>query len=279
MQQMVEANPNPMVLSNQRIHPYVSGISVKRSLNVVQSAWCELCKIVCNNQVNLNSHKLGKKHKKNLKKLEESKSVVNVAAEPTATVVFEVEDATTVKEMPSGESSQAEPAATVVAEVEDTTTVKEMPSGESAQAEPAATVVLEVEDSTTVKEIPSGESAQGKKARRKSKHEEDLETKRQKLMKGGTAVDSLRACIICNVVCNSETVFQMHLAGQKHAAKVNKLTVVIGIRGINHCVYHYIRALTENESIVYFSYRFGWLLVPNNALSLPPSLPHFIMHV
>lgn len=89
MQQMVGTNPNPMVWNNQRIHPYTGGISMKslKKTKVVQSAWCELCKVDCNSHEMLNTHKMGKKHKKNMKKLEESKNVVNVAAEHAATEV------------------------------------------------------------------------------------------------------------------------------------------------------------------------------------------------
>ncbi|XP_062116601.1 uncharacterized protein LOC133830607 [Humulus lupulus] len=47
----------------------------------------------------------------------------------------------------------------------------------------------------------------------------ELETKRWKLVKSGTAVDSVRVCTICNVVCNSQEVFNTHKAGKKHAAQ------------------------------------------------------------
>lgn len=169
MEQMVGANPNPMVWNNQRIHPFAGGISMKKSLKktkVVQSAWCELCNIDCNSQDILNKHKLGKRHMKNLKKLEESKNVVTIG--PVAT--------------------------------------------------------MEPQQPATVKEVSSGDGAKGKGRKRilASKPEEDIETKRRKLVEGGTAADSLRICTVCNVVCNSETVFNLHLAGQKHAAKVNK---------------------------------------------------------
>lgn len=49
----------------------------------------------------------------------------------------------------------------------------------------------------------------------------ELEKKRRKLLNGGTAVDSLRVCSVCNVVCNSQEVFHKHLAGKKHAAQVS----------------------------------------------------------
>ncbi|GMI76791.1 hypothetical protein HRI_001348400 [Hibiscus trionum] len=51
---------------------------------------------------------------------------------------------------------------------------------------------------------------------------EDLETKKRKVMEGGAAAAAVRVCTICNVVCNSQKVFEFHLTGQKHAAMVKK---------------------------------------------------------
>lgn len=54
--------------------------------------------------------------------------------------------------------------------------------------------------------------------------EKDLETKRRKVVESGASAAAIRICTICNVVCNSQTVFNTHLAGQKHADKVKKMT-------------------------------------------------------
>lgn len=51
--------------------------------------------------------------------------------------------------------------------------------------------------------------------------DKDLESKKQKLLSGGAAVDSVRVCTICNVVCNSQEVFNKHLTGKRHADQVN----------------------------------------------------------
>ncbi|KAK8617167.1 hypothetical protein V6N13_117134 [Hibiscus sabdariffa] len=51
---------------------------------------------------------------------------------------------------------------------------------------------------------------------------EDLETKKRKVMEGGAAAAAVRVCTTCNVVCNSQKVFEFHLTGQKHAAMVKK---------------------------------------------------------
>lgn len=49
---------------------------------------------------------------------------------------------------------------------------------------------------------------------------EDIETKTRKLTQGGTAADAVRICTICNVVCNSQVVFDKHITGKKHAIQV-----------------------------------------------------------
>lgn len=50
---------------------------------------------------------------------------------------------------------------------------------------------------------------------------EELEAKKRKMLEGGASADSMMFCTICNVACNSQAVFIMHLSGRKHAAQVN----------------------------------------------------------
>ncbi|CAI9752734.1 unnamed protein product [Fraxinus pennsylvanica] len=134
-----------------------------KKTKVVQSAWCEVCKIECNSKDVFDQHKLGKKHKKNMEKLNGITSTF-VAASASLIGPQEKQD-------------------------------KEKATG--------------------------GQKAQ----KRAAQQTEDLETKRRKVLEGGAAVDAVRACVFCNVVCNSETVFNHHLAGQKHASVVKKLAV------------------------------------------------------
>lgn len=51
---------------------------------------------------------------------------------------------------------------------------------------------------------------------------EDVETKKQKVLNGGAAADAVRVCTHCNVVCNSELVYNSHIAGKKHIAMMNR---------------------------------------------------------
>lgn len=51
---------------------------------------------------------------------------------------------------------------------------------------------------------------------------ENLENKTRKVLEGGAATNEVRKCLVCKVVCNSETVFRLHLAGKKHIANMKK---------------------------------------------------------
>ncbi|XP_015158918.1 uncharacterized protein [Solanum tuberosum] len=51
---------------------------------------------------------------------------------------------------------------------------------------------------------------------------EKLETKTQKVLEGGAAANDVRQCLVCKVVCNSETVFSHHVTGKKHIANMKR---------------------------------------------------------
>lgn len=80
---------------------------------------------------------------------------------------------------------------------------------------------------------------------------EDLDTKKRKIVESGTAADSVRTCTVCNIVCNSQTVFDSHLAGQKHAVMVKKQAV----SGISESVPSLVAAL-PNQFLQKNPYRY-----------------------
>lgn len=140
----------------------------QKKMKVVQSAYCEVCKVDCNSKDVLDQHKLGKKHKKNLEKLQAAAAGCSVSAGSSNPVIGPQEN----------------------------------PS--------------------------KSENGNGQKSKKKAAEPlEDLDTKRRRILEGGAAADAVRVCSFCNVVCNSDTVFNSHLAGQKHAAMLKKLA---GIR-------------------------------------------------
>ncbi|CAI9109804.1 OLC1v1009708C1 [Oldenlandia corymbosa var. corymbosa] len=146
-----------------------------KKIKIVQSVWCEVCKVDCNTKNVLDQHKLGKKHKKNLQKLIQLANPQVVSPSPV--------------------SGPLHPPASTVAD---------------------KPVIGPAENPL------KGNSSSSQTATNEAAAAGDLEIKRKKMLEGGAAADSVRMCAICNVVCNSETVFATHLAGQKHAAKLKK---------------------------------------------------------
>lgn len=67
------------------------------------------------------------------------------------------------------------------------------------------------------------------KSKRPASTQGDLETKRMKIVAEGASATSVRVCAACNVVCNSETVFNAHIAGQKHAASMKKYLALAAV--------------------------------------------------
>ncbi|KAA0057979.1 zinc finger protein 346 [Cucumis melo var. makuwa] len=174
--------------------PYVAAIgpqydgSLKKKLKknkVVQSAWCEVCKISCNSNEIYAMHLSGKKHLKNVEKVEKGKSDVSTSNAPQLATV------------------------PVIGPMENP--VANNPSSDDIQ---------KTQKSST--QTPEG-----------------LETKKRKIVKSGRAANSVRTCTICNVVCNSQTVFDSHLAGQKHASMMKKQ----GVSGMSIVVPPLITAL------------------------------------
>lgn len=170
-EQLVPATSKPTMWTNPAIHPCGPWKKGPKKVKVVQSQFCEVCKITCNTKEVLDKHKTGKKHMKNLEKRQ---AATAAAATPKPAAV---------------------PNNPVI----------------GPQVKPGM-----------------GNSVSGQK-RNKAETVEDLEIKKKKIMEGGAAANAVRSCAICNVVCNSETVFKFHLAGQKHASMLKKLTGGTGL--------------------------------------------------
>ncbi|XP_072951703.1 uncharacterized protein [Typha angustifolia] len=138
---------------------------LSRVPNFIQSVYCEVCKLNCNSQDALNNHKFGKKHQRNLQKLQESM----------------------------------------------------MPSSSNAVV---GFVASAMKDASAANKGKAAIEQMKRKA--KCASDEDLETKKRKVLEGGAAASAVRVCSLCNIVCNSQKVFEFHIAGQKHIAVVKK---------------------------------------------------------
>ncbi|XP_021733940.1 zinc finger RNA-binding protein-like [Chenopodium quinoa] len=146
-------------------------LSKKRKIDEPAPAWCDVCKISCTSNDGLNMHLVGKKHQKNLRKLQ------NPNINPITPV-------STAAPQPSKNP---------------TTAAAKMPVSKPQQVK---------------------------------KKGLSMETKKQNVLECGAAANAVRTCTICGVVCNSETVFNSHLAGQKHVAMVKQAEAAKAISGL-----------------------------------------------
>ncbi|WOL01714.1 formin-like protein 5 [Canna indica] len=141
----------------------------KWTTKVVQSAYCEACQVKCDTQEVLQIHKQGKKHKKNMQKLQDS-----ITAKP-----------------------KVAPVTSVVENVIIAPVIENKPPAEE-------------------------EKVFGIQKRKKDATSGDLEEKKRKVLQGGAAAGEVKVCVLCNVVVNSQKVYDYHIAGQKHATMVKK---------------------------------------------------------
>lgn len=163
--QLASADWNLKLQTNARPHGNGTRNRGQKKNIIVQSAWCEICKVECNSKDVLDTHKMGRRHKKNLEKLNATAPLPPPFAWGSTNPVIGP------KENPFNGQTAA--------------------SQETRKRAPAPI--------------------------------DDMDAKMRKILKSGTMAEAIRTCTICNVICNSDTAFSAHLAGQKHAAMVNRL--------------------------------------------------------
>ncbi|KAL5723082.1 hypothetical protein ACHQM5_006526 [Ranunculus cassubicifolius] len=164
---------------------------------------CSTCNVVCNNQVVFETHLVGKKHASQVGMLKKS-TIVQSAWCEICSIECTSQDA--LKTHRKGKKHQKNLKKLHIANIHVST---------SSQI-PSMSIIGPQEN-------PSNNNGNVvKRAKKKAASVEDVEAKRQKVVSGGAAADAVRVCSICNVVCNSQFVFNTHLVGQKHISMVKK---------------------------------------------------------
>ena len=144
---------------------------MKKKPKALQPAPCEVCKIQCDTLEVLMIHKQGKKHKKNLEKLQDSITPKPIIKPPSNVI-----------------SPSMAPAAVSNCVV---------PCVQPKKKKSCSAATLE-----------------------------DLEVKKRRVLEAGAVQDEVRICGVCNVVVNSQKVYEFHIAGQKHQAMIQKQQAV-----------------------------------------------------
>ncbi|KAM7487944.1 hypothetical protein LguiB_025428 [Lonicera macranthoides] len=219
--------------------------------NVINPIRCEVCKIDCNSRDVLEKHMLGKKHKRNVQMQQMvppaifpspletilNESLGQTISGASGMIVGEELEAKKRKMLEGGASADSMMFCTICNVACNSQAVFIMHlSGRKHTAQ-----VLEKSSSTTngnpdyaapvVEPVENRETSEGevvnihepkRKAPESQTPQEDIETKKRKIVEGGAAESDIRVCTLCKVVCNSPEVFKFHLGGQKHAAMVKK---------------------------------------------------------
>ncbi|GLJ18600.1 hypothetical protein SUGI_0331260 [Cryptomeria japonica] len=185
--------------------------------------WCSVCEIECNSGEVLETHCLGRKHRRRLEKKEEllafqKKVNENHMQQPGTGNIEEnlkIDDKNNMHTPLGSIQTNAKKKQNDLSDIKSQADQQQM-----------VTVKIEHPDKNQNQEgeadAKASNSNQGKR-KQKAKAADNLDTKRQRLLDAGTLISDLKVCTLCNAVCNSQIVFESHLAGKKHTAQVKKL--------------------------------------------------------
>ncbi|XVE76920.1 hypothetical protein DITRI_Ditri13aG0019200 [Diplodiscus trichospermus] len=186
-----------------------------------RKAWCELCRVDCMIPGNLEQHKRGKRHKRNLqvhKKLQKLNKVItgqqSVQGPNSGSVVVQLE------KFEGSEEKQHQEETLPLTASNDNMKESEQQKDIAHRAEASTTNPAEAKRKLR---DPSGAHAPGlkrKRGRRGGKHRKSKEGPRR-------AVEPVKPkgcipymCDLCNVKCESQVAFNSHLAGKNHVANL-----------------------------------------------------------
>ncbi|KAL4178763.1 hypothetical protein AMTRI_Chr13g83860 [Amborella trichopoda] len=225
---------------------------------------CDICKVECNSQEILNQHLSGKKHKKNLQKLQndiQTQSAPTSLSQPSipGSQILISESGPPISDSqprPSLEGSQpsiTEPSFQIEnnpsnlqetqQEIMKNGNETEKPLGESVPTEQLVTSVEQpvgsaeqlpsekAEPLNTDAKKPESNSANARPFRRGNfkrhnpRFNPDMrKAKRQKHSKKAETIrEQPKVCSLCNVTCDTQAVFEVHLAGKRHMSRVKRL--------------------------------------------------------
>ncbi|KAH9331628.1 hypothetical protein KI387_003736 [Taxus chinensis] len=185
--------------------------------------WCSVCEIECNSREVLESHYLGRKHKRRLEKNQELLAFQKKANERHTQQLGPGNTEDNLKRNKE-KDTQTLLGNSLINTKKNQNALPDIKL--QAHQQPAVTEKVKNLDKNQnqggVAEAKASDSNLGKRKQKTKAAADNIDTKRQRLLDAGTAITELKVCTLCNAVCNSQVVFDSHLAGKKHAAQVKK---------------------------------------------------------
>ncbi|GAV88203.1 zf-met domain-containing protein [Cephalotus follicularis] len=186
-----------------------------------KSAWCELCRVDCTSLEILEQHKNGKRHKKNMQRIEELKIVVKPVVET---------------------QNQQKPVAISEPEVYHQTEKKAAESVFAEVVNDESKLDSEQQINTDKQSEVTAESSKMQAGKARSDRFDNQRRGVKRKMKGGLGGKRKKTfevprrpneplkskvvipliCDLCNVKCDTQEVFDRHLSGKKHMAKLKR---------------------------------------------------------
>ncbi|XP_022770238.1 uncharacterized protein LOC111313764 isoform X2 [Durio zibethinus] len=187
-------------------------------------AWCELCRVDCNRPEILEQHKNGKRHKKNLQAHEEMQKLNKViTGQQSVQVPNSGSEVVKLKKVEASEEKQQQETSPSLAATNDNKKETEKQKDIVNKSEVSTTDPVEAK-----MKLKDPSEARGRGFKRKmrggrgSKYMKCNEGPRRPVEppkpKGGIPF----MCELCNVKCESQVVFNSHLAGKKHVANLKR---------------------------------------------------------
>ncbi|ESR53551.1 zinc finger protein [Citrus sinensis] len=203
---------------------------VEPSQQPLKSAWCELCRVDCTSLQILEQHRNGKRHRKNLLRIEELRKAVKPMAEIQMEQKPIAECQTEASEQPELAQDGEEKEAAVDVPSETVNDEKEIEAEHPGNADDQPEVPVN-ESSNPQEEKPRMDRfdnwrrgmkrkkrvGQGRKCMKST-----FEGSRQSMEPPKPKVVIPLICSLCNVKCDTKEVFGRHLSGKKHIAKLKR---------------------------------------------------------
>ncbi|KAI3844278.1 hypothetical protein MKW92_023025 [Papaver armeniacum] len=201
-------------------------------------SWCEICRLDCTTPDNLEQHKKGKKHKKNLVRFEVVQNSRNHTSNPTPS--HDLPRIQTEKITTGDQEAKAQPE-----NIHPNETVNQ-PDLKSLATETITPddQILDSEQQNKVQElaeVPEVDKDEGTTERQKVDQFDTRKLGLKRNLRGGRGGKRMRmaenkisrvikppkevlpfSCDLCNVKCDTQAVLEFHFVGKKHLSKVRR---------------------------------------------------------